>query len=84
MKKAPQEKSMQGYPDSHSHDSRNKKQKVIDRLVKKGGLRALVDAKNCDCTYDELDTGTWRKQVEDYPSVECPLFSVRAMSGGAS
>ena len=83
MKKAPQEKSMQGYPSSHSHDSRNNKQKVINRLVKKGGLRALVDANCCDCAYDELDTGTWRKQVEKCPSVDCPLFAVRPKSGGA-
>ncbi len=83
MKKAPQEKSMQGYQGSHSHDSRNNKQKVIDRLAKKGGLRALVDAKCCDCAYDELVTGTWRKQVENCFSVDCPLFSARPKFGGA-
>ena len=83
MKKSPQEKSMQGYPDSHSHDSRNNKLKVINRLVKKGGLRALVNAKCYDCTYDALAPGTWRKQVENCPSVDCPLFSARPKSGGA-
>ncbi len=82
MKKAPYEKSMQGYLGSHPNDSRNNKQKVIDRLVKKGGLRALVDAKCCDCCYDELDAGTWRKQVEKCPIVDCPLFSVRPKSAG--
>jgi hypothetical protein len=78
MKKAPQEKSTQGYLDSHSHDSRNNTQRVINRLARKSGLKALVDAKYCDYNYDELVPGTWRKQVEN-----CwPLFAVRPMSGG--
>ena len=53
------------------------KQSVIDRLVKKSGLRALINAKCCDCAYDELDAGTWRKQVKNCPIVDCPLYSVR-------
>ena len=59
------------------------KQNLVTRIAKKGGLRARVNAKCCDCTYDELDTGTWRKQVENCPSIDCPLFTVRPKSGGA-
>jgi hypothetical protein len=84
MKKAPQEKSMQGYPSSHSDDSRNIKQKVIDRLVKKGGLKACVDAHCCQCIYDDLVPGTWRKQVENCTVEVCALYHKRPMSGGAS
>ena len=59
---------------------RGKKQKIIDKMVKKPGLRARVDAHCCSCAYDELDTGTWRKQVENCAIVDCALHSIRPSS----
>jgi len=32
------------------------------------------------CIYDEVLTGSWRKQVEDCGSPECPLFEVRPLT----
>jgi hypothetical protein len=57
------------------------KQKVIDRLVKKGGLRACVDAHCCQCIYDDLVPGTWRKQVENCTVEVCALYHKRPKPG---
>ena len=50
---------------------------TIRRLVKKGGLRASIDAMCCSCTYDPLGAGTWRKQVDSCAITSCPLHPVR-------
>lgn len=55
---------------------------LIRKMASKAGLRGKIDAKCYDCTYDELAPGTWRKQVENCPIVDCPLFSVRSQSAG--
>lgn len=55
-------------------------QKVITRLVQRTGLRARIDAKCCECIYDPLAVGTWRKQVEVCTSYNCPLYEVRTSS----
>lgn len=59
---------------------RDIQQETVDRLVKKGGLRARIDAKCCECLYDTQSGGTWRKQVENCTSETCPLFAVRTKS----
>jgi hypothetical protein len=41
---------------------------TINRLVRRGGLRARIDAKCCECIYDPSQAGTWRKQVENCTS----------------
>lgn len=56
------------------------RERVINRLLKKPGLRSRIDAKCCECIYDPYETGTWRKQVELCTSPTCPLFEVRPMS----
>jgi hypothetical protein len=53
---------------------------TIQRLVEKGGLRARIDAKCCECIYDPYQSGTWRKQVENCTAPTCPLFDVRPVS----
>ena len=53
---------------------------TISRLVKKGGLRARIDAKCCECIYDPPQEGTWRKQVLNCTSCDCPLYEVRPRS----
>jgi len=58
------------------------REKVIERLAKKIGLRAKIDAKCCDCIYDGYAEGTWRKQVENCTSSDCPLFTIRTKSKG--
>jgi|GEM_PF-1462760 len=44
----------------------------------KPSLRAAINAKCKDCTYDPLSGGgTWREQVAQCSSVNCPLWPVR-------
>jgi hypothetical protein len=40
-------------------------------------LRAAIDAKCRECSYDRLDRGTWRQQVADCRVPSCPLYAVR-------
>ena len=58
-------------------DDPDHRQSTIDRLVGKAGLRGKIDAMCCYCIYDPYQEGTWRKQVDNCTSPECPLFSVR-------
>ncbi len=44
-------------------------------------LRKAIDAMCKDCTYDELDKGTWRQQVAACTIKICPLHSVRPADG---
>ena len=44
-------------------------------------LRKAIDAMCKDCTYDELDKGTWRQQVAACTIKRCPLHSVRPADG---
>ena len=53
------------------------KQTIVKRIAKKGGLRASINANCCDCIYDELEPGTWRKQVENCTVTNCELYAVR-------
>ncbi len=41
------------------------------------GLRKAINDKCKACTYDDLDVGTWRHQVEDCTVTMCPLHPVR-------
>lgn len=40
-------------------------------------LRAAIDAKCADCTYDPLAGGTRLQQIIDCTCVSCPLYPVR-------
>ena len=55
---------------------------LLDRMAKKAGLRAKIDAKCIECIYDPYRAGTWRKQVENCTSLGCPLYPVRPQSKG--
>ena len=44
-------------------------------------LRKAIDAMCKDCTYDELDKGTWRQQVAACTIKICPLHSVSPADG---
>ncbi len=39
-----------------------------------------IDANCKDCNYDELDVGTWRDQIERFPSPQCPFFEYRPLT----
>ena len=39
-----------------------------------------IDAKCCDCIYDELAEGTWRMQVEQCELTDCALHPYRPKS----
>jgi hypothetical protein len=47
---------------------------------KKPSFKAAITAKCKECIYDEYARGTWRKQIEDCTSVNCPLHPVRPKS----
>lgn len=55
--------------------------------VSRLSLRAAANAKCRSCIYDPMARGTWREQVADCVSANCPLHPVRpvprnCMSGG--
>ena len=39
-----------------------------------------IEAKCKECTYDELDEGTWRQQVEQCEITDCALYLYRPKS----
>ena len=45
-------------------------------------LRKAINEKCKDCTYDPLDRGTWREQVEACHITDCELWEVRPISSG--
>ncbi len=53
------------------------RKKLILNHAEKAGLRGKIDAKCIECIYCPFSEGTWRKQVQDCTSTECPLWSVR-------
>jgi hypothetical protein len=46
----------------------------------RGSMRKAIDEKCKDCSYDNLDVGTWRNQVERCPSKKCALWPHRPVS----
>ena len=54
----------------------------VDKYRRKRGLRGKIIAKCIDCSYDSLDTGTWRQQVEKCGCPDCPLYNVRPLPIG--
>ena len=39
-----------------------------------------IDAKCCDCIFDEFAAGTWRMQVEACELTDCALYPYRPVS----
>ena len=58
------------------------KDEIIAREAGKNGLRGKVNAKCCECIYDDSGGagGNWRQQVTACTSKQCPLYSVRPVS----
>jgi hypothetical protein len=56
----------------------------MTKTIKTVSLRKAINEKCKDCIYDNLDTGTWRQQVERCTCVtSCPLWPVRPKSASA-
>ena len=53
--------------------------RISEKPVRKS-LRAAVDANCKECIHDPADSGTWREQVEQCTSYQCPLFDLRPKS----
>ena len=64
--------------DNISHDEY--RQTLIDKHVRKTGLKGKLIAKCIECIYDPYQPGSWRKQVEKCTCLTCPLYPVRPMS----
>ncbi len=45
-----------------------------------GSLRKAVDLKCKDCSYDPLEPGRWRQQVEACTVTDCALWPLRPRS----
>jgi hypothetical protein len=39
-----------------------------------------IEAKCCECSYDDQDVGTWRQQIERCYITECSLWEYRPKS----
>ena len=55
---------------------------LIRGFASKRGYKGKVIAKCIDCSYDPLDKGNWRQQVERCGCPDCPLYSIRPVSRG--
>lgn len=53
-------------------------------LGNKAKLRNKIDAKCRECIEDPYAQGTWRKQVENCPCYNCPLYPVRPITIGGT
>jgi hypothetical protein len=64
----------------------NKREKLIAKLLKKPGRAAAINAMCVNCIYDPdaLGCGSWRQQVEDCTSTDCPLYKYRPLTTGAN
>ena len=57
---------------------------VIDYTGKRLTRQQAIEAMCRECTYDELDEGTWRMQVERCELSDCPLYQYRPRSRSKS
>ena len=57
------------------------RQKIIDRELRRPGLRGPINAFCCHCIYDPHGkAGGWIQQVTNCTSYECPLYDVRPVN----
>ena len=55
---------------------------LVAKHTQRRGFKSKITAKCIDCSYDPLDTGTWRQQVEKCGCPDCPLYDVRPLPDG--
>ena len=63
----------------------DQKEKLLAKLQSKPGRAAAINAMCCMCIYDPISVGcgSWRKQVEDCTSTNCPLYKFRPCTTGS-
>ena len=49
-------------------------------VKKRPSMRKAINDKCKDCVYDPLSSGTWRKQIQECNSPDCPLYELRPFS----
>jgi hypothetical protein len=47
-------------------------------------MRDTINAKCKECIYDPISRGTWREQVQECTSSQCPLYPLRPLPIGAN
>ena len=62
------------------------RERTIAKLKAKPGRKAAIEAMCCTCIYDPdaLGSGSWRKQVQDCTTHDCPLYNYRPLSKGGT
>jgi len=70
--------------DDQTMNKEDQKDKLIAKMLKKPGRSSAINAMCCMCIYDPISTGcgSWRKQVEDCTSKNCPLYKFRPCTTG--
>jgi hypothetical protein len=60
------------------------KQKILTKFANKAGRAAAINGMCCSCIYDPdaIGAGSWRKQVEECTSHNCPLYKYRPCTTG--
>lgn len=48
--------------------------------MRRESLRNCINAKCKECIFDPYSDGTWRQQIEQCSSPNCPLYDVRPRS----
>jgi len=61
---------------------RKTQKELIAIHMGKPGLKGKVTAMCISCSFDETQTQSWVKQVDQCGVEECPLYSVRRRSSG--
>ncbi len=68
--------------DNNSTPSKDLRKITIDKLLKGNpSPRKRIAAMCCSCIYDPeaIGSGTWRNQVSECTSAQCPLYPVRPL-----
>ena len=53
------------------------KNQIVEKLIKSTGLRARINAHCASCIYDEIISGSWKRQVTECTVTNCPIWDVR-------
>ena len=60
--------------------SRRNSTSIVKKQLSTSGLRGRVNAFCVTCTFDDLQPGTWKQQIEACTVKSCPLWDVRPCS----
>jgi hypothetical protein len=54
------------------------RQELLDKQSSKAGFRGKINSNCITCSYDPIDVGSWRKQLENCAGYSCSLYPVRS------